>query len=236
MRIFLAVIVCMITSTLNSAVITQTQVFSGTPNFVNTLTFNKFNGPGNLTDIVLTFEATGELGKYFVDNDSITPGVFQTEFGVNVGVTSPDVAFLDNSFSTVIGQLTVSNSNVVFLEGNDGDGPNFDAGGPDFISYESISETISTVGNVGDFLFFQYTGPGTFDVNVSTSQYLDFGGVGGLRGAFSPSTVNGVFTVEYYSDHAVTDYPIFWVFFVGLIMICVVGSMNRKEKVGYEKD
>jgi len=52
-------------------------------------------------------------------------------------------------------------------------------------------------GLIASALFSQYTGLGTFDVDVEVDQWSDFGGVSGIEYAVTPLTASGDVTVIY---------------------------------------
>lgn len=184
----------------SAAQIVQSELFGpGTPNFSSTLTFNQFNG--NLADLIsvevsLSLAVSG--GNLIVDNDGADPAVVNVELGAAATLTSVDVVLLNNAFQNVVGTVSASTSDVFNLAGNVGDGVgDYDPSGPDGAILIGGNDSDSNGGFINALFFPGYVGAGTFDVTANVQQILDFGGVGGVEGAFNSVLAEGKVTVIY---------------------------------------
>ena len=181
--------------------IVQTLPFSGTPNFTDTLTFDKFDDMGGtltLTSIQVLVELNVDGGSLILDNDGVDAASGQFEFGATGDISSLDVALVNASFQPVTAVLDAYYNSAFNLAGNVGDVANdFDPSGPDGMQYFGAPETDSASGFINSTVFAQYIGLDTFDIDVEVIQWTDFGGVSGIEWAVTPVSADGEVTVIY---------------------------------------
>ena len=196
-----ACVFLMFCSTASAITITQTELFSGTPNLTRTLTFDEFDNQGGaltLQSIEVLVELNVDGGLLILDNDGDLAASGTYEFGAQGDISSTDVSLLDSGFQPVTATLESLHVGAFSLDGNVGDGPNdFDPSPPDGMQYDGGLETDSDSGFIATTLFNQYIGLGTYDIDVDVIQWSDFGGVSGIEWAVTPVTVDGEVTVIY---------------------------------------
>lgn len=210
-----------------AATMPQTQSFSGIPNMDGSLTFNKFDDNGGLnvlTSIQVIFDLTSTGGLLILDNDSDQPASGIFEFGAKGGIGSTDVALLNASYLPVVAQLDATHSSGFSLTGDPNPIPNdFNPAPTDGMSYTGSTEYDSDSGLIGSFAFAGYTGTGTYDIDYSVIQWLDYGSVSGIEVAYTPVNVSGEVTVIYTYD--IVPEP------ATVILFCtgVFGLLKRKS-------
>ena len=181
--------------------ITQTQPFSGIPNYQSDLTFNQFDDQGGTlsllsVEVIVTLNVDG--GQLVLDNDGIDPATGTFEFGAKGNISSVDVALLNALSQPVTSEVSAIHSGGFNLAGNVGDVPNdFDPSPPDGMQYDGGPETDGDSGFIGSAYYAGYIGMGTFDVKASIAQWADFGGVSGIEWAVTPVTSSGTVQVIY---------------------------------------
>jgi len=209
---------------------TESETFSGTPNFDQVLTFNEFDeqsGNRTLTDIqvLLSFSSIG--GSLILDNDSGDPASGTFEFGAKGDISSVEVSLIDAGFQPVVSEISAVYSDGFSLDPNTGDGSNdFDPTPPDGMQYDAGTQSGNDGGYLAAGVFSQYLGTSTFDVTADAIQWSDFGSVSGIEYAVSPSTASGTVTFNYFYDY--TGQPIpepatMLLFGTGLIGVAGVG-------------
>jgi hypothetical protein len=181
--------------------LTQTEPFSGTPNFTQTVTFDQFDDQGgalSLQSISVTVVLNVQGGQLILDNDGVDPASGNFEFGAKGDISSTDVSLVDSLFQPVTSELSSIHSGPFSLAGNVGDGANdFDPSAPDGMQYNGGSESDADSGLIGSAVFAQYTGTGTYDIDVDVTQWQEFGGVSGIEWAVTPVTSDGTVCVVY---------------------------------------
>ena len=181
--------------------ITQTQDFSGTPNLVRSLTFDQFDdGGGSLIlqsiKVIVSLDVDG--GQYILDNDGDQPASGTLSFGAKGDISSGDVSLLNSSLQPVTSELEATHSGSFNLAAQDGDGTyDYDPTPPDGLQYDGGVESDSTSGFISPTVFGQYTGAGTYDIDVTVDQWQDFGGISGIEWAVTPVSASGAVTVIY---------------------------------------
>ena len=181
--------------------ITQTQPFSGTPNYESDLTFDQFDDQGGTlpllsVEIIVTLNVNG--GQLILDNDGVDPAAGTFEFGAKGNISSVDVALLNALSQPVTNEVSAVHTAGFNLAGNVGDGPNdFDPTPPDGMQYDGGPKTDASSGIVGGAYHGGYIGTGTFDIKASIAQWADFGGVSGIEWAVTPVTSSGTVQVIY---------------------------------------
>jgi len=184
-----------------AAPIVQTKPFSGTPDFTEDLTFDKFDDQGGtLTllsiEVIHTLNVNG--GQLILDNDGVDPAVGTFIFGAAGAISSLDVSLLDSLLQPVTGQLSATHSGPFNLAGNVGDGAaDYDPSPPDGMQYNGGVKTDSDSGFISSTVFAQYTGAGTYDIKAGVNQGAAFGGLSGIEWAVTPVTSSGEVTVIY---------------------------------------
>jgi hypothetical protein len=191
----------------SAATITQTETFSGIPNFSNDLTFDEFDDLGgtlilNWVRVQLNLNISG--GEFTLDNDGVGPASGNYEFGANGAITSTDVALLDSAFQPVVATVPTLSQGVFSLAGDDGDGLGvYDGTAPDGVVVSGGSYSNSDLGFIASSLLSQYMGNGTFDITADLTQWTDFGGVSGIEWAVTPVSADGSVVVTY--DYSVPE-------------------------------
>jgi hypothetical protein len=195
---FAAALVVFVGAT-SASTITQTKTFSGIPSMSGILNFNKFNpASGTLTSVQFTLNLNTSGGTLILDNDSALPASGNFEFGANGSISTSDVPLFTNSFGPVPGTVTAYHNGSFNLTANTGDGPgDYDPTPPDGMQYIGVAETGSANGFIGSNYVANYSGTGTYNINYSITQWLTYGGFGGIEYAVSPVSANGDVTVVY---------------------------------------
>jgi len=196
-----AVAVCTVfaASSAQASTITQSQTFSGIPNLMESATFNQFDSQlGTLESVQVSLNLNTTGGTLILDNDSdqTAAGIF--EFGVIASISSSDVSLDNASSDPVIDNFGVFCSQSFSLAANQDDGINdFDSTSPDGLLYSGIAESGSASGFVNTSDFSDYTGTGTFDINLIVMQWQYYGNVSGIEWATNPVSTNGSIAVTY---------------------------------------
>ena len=194
--------VCLLCVTMASAAtITQTDSYSGTPNWGQTFTFDEFDDLGG-TLTLLSIQVLVDLdvagGLLVLDNDGVDPASGNYEFGAKSDISSTDVALLDAAFQPVTAELDASTLGTFNLDGNVGDGANdFDPTPPDGVQVNGLAQSDADSGFISATLFSQYIGTSTFDIDLDALQWSDFGGVSGIEWAVTPVSADASVTVIY---------------------------------------
>ena len=200
--VYVIIAVCLVGVAPAAAVsITQTKPFDGTPNYTRTLTFDEFDDQGGtltLQSVQVSVELTVHNGTLRLDNDGEDPASGTFEFGGKGNISSTDVPLLNLVFQPVTSEVAAIHSDSFSLAGNVGDGASdYSPDPPDGMQYVGVNESDSDSGFIHPTYFGQYTGTGTFDINVSVNQWADFGGVSGIEWAVNPGLADGEVTVVY---------------------------------------
>ena len=179
----------------------QTETFSGTPNLTRTFTFDQFDDMGGsltLLSIQVLVDLDVSGGSLTLDNDGEGAASGAFEFGAKGDISSSDVPLLDGSFQPVTAEVQALTTGAFALDPNIGDGAgDFDSSGPDGMLINGGLVNDSDSGFIASALFAQYTGLGTFDVDIDVTQWTDFGGVSGIEYAVTPMSASGDVTVIY---------------------------------------
>lgn len=202
MPIVAVVIAVLVLSTSSIAgTIEQTKTFDGTPDFSRLLTFDQFNDQGGsctLTSIRVILTLNVEGGQIVLDNDSETQATGTFEFGGKCGITSSQVALLNNSSQPIFGQAAAIHSESVTLAANEGDGSKDYSGlGPDGMIYQGGSETDTKSGYIGSSYWTGFIGTGTYDIGLSAIQWSSCSTISGVEYSVTPVTASGTVKVIY---------------------------------------
>jgi len=206
--------------------IVQTENFNGTPNFLRTLTFDKFDDQGGaltLQSISVSVLLNVQGGLLILDNDGENPASGSYEFGGKGDISSTDVSLLNSLFQPVTAEVEALTTGSFSLGANVGDGANdFDPSAPDGMQISGTTQSDSDSGFIASALFSQYIGLSTFDIDVSVDQWSDFGGVSGIEWAVTPVTASGTVTIVYnYVPEPAT---------LGLLSIGGLAVLRRRRK------
>jgi hypothetical protein len=195
----LAAAFAVLCSSVYGQVLTQTQTFSGLPNFSAPLLFNQYNGnPADLQNVNISYSITISGGQFIVDNDSQVTAITTATFGASLYATSSDVILADNAFQQIIQGASAVNSQLFILGPDNGDGVNnYDSSGPDGGILVGTTKTETGNGDVNSLGYGGYIGAGQFTINALTNQvgYLSYNS--GIETATTPVNVSGSITVTY---------------------------------------
>lgn len=182
--------------------ITQTNTFSGTPNYTSALTFNKFDTDGgrltltgvNVSIFLLT-EAQGGVG---VDNDGATAASGTVTMGTKLTVAMRTGGpRLLNEDAEGLPVLYATTSKSMSLTGDDGDTTTFSTNGTDY-DVMNIAETQRSSSIViGESYWARYIGTGTYSFDALVDQSTDFSSFGGSQTLINPMAAQGNVVVTY---------------------------------------
>lgn len=173
-----------------------------TPNFRQTLTFDKYAGPASdICSIQVFMNLQISDGFLVVDNDGALPALAAAKLGAEGDISSMDVPLLDAGLQPVTSPVQVATMQIFNLGPDNGDGslPMFppDPAGPDGGLMLGQPGAGSDNGFISPALFAPYAGGGTFNVLVDVDQVIDFGGIGGVEGSFGSVIAQGSVKVIY---------------------------------------
>ncbi len=184
------------------AIITQTESFSGIPDFQQALTFDSFDTSlGTLLGVTVWVDLDVTSGQAVVDNESDSLASVTVDFGANAMASSAGEVF----FPTTTATAAISQS--LQLDPDDGDGTTIDPSTPDgaAIPLNSTSGTMMT-SMLASASAQQSTQVSTFtdllagadyDILLNSSTVFSISGASGVAGGFTPANVSGEVTVEY---------------------------------------
>jgi hypothetical protein len=198
--VFVPALVLAICTAAQAGVISQTQSFSGTPNFSQGLSFDQFDtlgGTRTLSSIEVILDLNVDGGQLILDNDGIDPAAGLFEFGGKATLSSTDVAL-----GGVPGTAAALHSDTFNLAGNIGDGPtDYDPSAPDGMIYLGGPESDSKSGFVNSLFWTAGTkgfiGTGTYIVDLDATQWSQYGSIGGIEYAVTPVVAGGSVKVIY---------------------------------------
>ena len=197
-------VVCACVSSAGAATIMQTETFGpNTPNYQQTLTFDKFDdlgGTRTLTSVKVKMEMGVFNGSATVDNDGVDPASVTIEFGATGSISSGDVPLLDAGFQPVTSDVDVFTAGAFNLSANDSDPDNqFDNdNGPDNATLNVVPASDMDMGFIDSSFFGSYIGAGaTFDILVEIDTLFNILGEGGVAGSFVPVSADGNVMVIY---------------------------------------
>lgn len=186
--------------------ITQTNTFSGTPNYTSTLTFNKFDTDGgrltltgvNVSIFLLT-EAQGSVG---IDNDGASAASGTVTMGSKLTVTTanPDVGptLLSSTYKT-LSPISATTSKTMSLSADDGDGVTYSTSGSDYDIMNIVESQKSGSLIIGNAFWSEYTANGseTFDFIATVDQSMNLTAFGGSQQLINPMAARGNVVVTY---------------------------------------
>jgi hypothetical protein len=184
---------------------TETESYSGVPNYSTALTFNQFDTQGGARplvsiEVILNLQVTG--GQYVLDNDGVDSAAGNFEFGGKSGITSTDVTLLNSLAQPVTGTASALHTSTFSLGANVGDGlGDYDPTPPDGMEYLGQTENDSKSGFIGPIFYNMgakgFVGTGQYVITVDANQWSDYGSVGGIEYAVTPVGAGGTVTVIY---------------------------------------
>ena len=193
--------------------IVQTENYDGTPDYVQTLTFDQFDDQGGtltLQSIRVDVTLTVTGGSLKTDNDGAEAASGGVEFGAEVLLT-PSVSMIDSAYQQIIqsGDVKATGGTTLSLSADDGDTEvggtaYFSYAGSDYDYYNGTTQNDSDFGYVNSVVFSQYIGTGTFTVDVDADQIADYGALGGVQAQIDPLNACGcvIITYEYIPEPA----------------------------------
>ena len=186
----------------------QTQNFgAATPNFNQTVSFDKFDGTlGTLNSVKIKVQLAIEGGFLQLDNDGELPASGSAQLGANASISSLDVPVLDMSFQNVLGSgVPVFNASPFNIMGNDGDNTStFDVGTADYFDFQGTPNSDMGMGFINALFHAAYTdingivsGLETYGIRVDVDQIFNYGSIGGIQFTGGPVTASGNVMVTY---------------------------------------
>ena len=186
----------------SGATITQTEAFSGVPDFQSTLTFDSFDtslGTLDSVEIIADLLITG--GQAQVDNESPSTATVSVEFGADADLMSAGEVFMPavNAVASVTQNL--------LLDPDDGDGASIDPSPTDGATIPIVSTTgfdsaLMVRANGGiealQVSTFEDTSAGLdYMIMLDSGTVFSISGASGVAGGFTPASVAGDVTVVY---------------------------------------
>ena len=184
---------------LQAATITQTNTFSGSPNYSSVLTFNKFNDYGGaftLNSIFINVVLNTEAGAYLgIDNDGQTAASGSVEFGSSGSLSSDYVSLRKVGTGSFSGTLKSISLKTMNLSADDSDGATYSTQGTDYDALITSSTSVSTNASLRDIE--DYIGTDTYTLTYTVSQWMSMGAFSGAQFQGNPIGANGSVVVEY---------------------------------------
>jgi hypothetical protein len=214
-----------------SPAIVQMKFFGNTPDMGGAATFNQFNDNGGtyiLDSVQVLFHLQTSGGQLILDNDSPEAAAGTFQFGANGAISSTDVILLNSSYMPIPGEVTVFNSEGFSLAANVDDGfHDYDPTPPDGLLYIGETKEDTKSGLVGSSFWGAgdqgFLGAGTYDIDYSVSQWLNYGGISGIEYAVTPVYASGYVEVDY--DYHVVPEPAT----IGLLGLGALSLIRRKR-------
>lgn len=176
----------------------QTQNFSFVPTGSAPLTFTQFDTSlGTLNSITITTNVIKTGGSLFVDNESATPASGNITQSVTINLTSSSVGLVDAGFSPIGTGVTATSTYAASAGSDDGDGVNYQPGGPDADGTNFGTVSNSQTKNVNTLAFSGYQGLGSYVIDAGGVQGFDASAIGGAALSINPATVSGDVTITY---------------------------------------
>lgn len=167
-----------------------------TPNFTQTLNFLKYPGPASdICSIQASMRLNVSGGSLIVDNDGVNPASFDASLGASGSIGNATVPLIDAGFFPITANTAFATVQHFDLGADNLDGvlPTFppDPAGPDGGSMLGGAGFDTNGGFVSPTVFGAYAGGGGFTIDAIVNQIVNFGGVGGVEGAFSSVLADG---------------------------------------------
>lgn len=198
-RSIAALVICVAAGSAHAGVFMSTATFGpNTPNFLEVLTLDKYNG--NIADLVsikIKVQIDIDGGNLQLDNDGDEPAQGNAMLGAQAAISSVDVPLLDAAFQPVVGPAAAFTATAFAIAGDDGDGPMFQAGGDDSFLFNGGPASDMQMGFINPLFFADFSGGGTFSVEVNATQIFEYGALGGVEFAGGPVSASGSVMVIY---------------------------------------
>jgi len=172
-----------------------------TPNFTQTLNFLKYPGPASdICSIEVNMRLNVGGGSLIVDNDGVNPASFDASLGASGVLANATVPMINAGFFPITAATAFATMQHFDLAADNGDGIL-----PVFAPDPTPQDGGSMLGGAGfdingDFVsptvWGSYAGGGGFTVDAVVNQIVNFGGVGGVEGAFSSVLSDGYVQVR----------------------------------------
>jgi hypothetical protein len=188
-----AVLACAGAASANTFVEVQELPFSGTPDFVETLNFQKAGELRSeaLKSVTIEFELSISGGSFSVDNDGDEAGGVTVTYGAN-GFLSSDLLIP----ALAVNPANVGMFNLAADDEHPGGEPVFTGdGGPDEASLPGAMETQSN--STSTLLLSEFAGLGDFDIDVNANQSTNITGLGGIAFSGSLLAADGFVRITY---------------------------------------
>ncbi|MEN6384404.1 MAG: hypothetical protein ABFD79_04330 [Phycisphaerales bacterium] len=186
-----------------SAMLTEIEYFGGSPNLKGSLTFNQFNNfEDNLVSISMLLCVQTYDGMLILDNDGRTAVSGTLQFGAKGNISSTDVILLNSSYMPALKTCSAVCEEPFNLSADNGDGLlNFDSTTPDGLTCLPSDLMDSESGFIGQNFWSMgrkgFLGTGTFKINYSITQWVDFGSFGSMTYGVSPVNTAGFVMLIY---------------------------------------
>jgi hypothetical protein len=185
-----------------AAMLTQTQYFDIESNLNGTFTFNQFNSHGQLRSIAILFCLQTTDGRLILDNDGAHSASGLLQFGAKGSINSTDVVLLNSSYMPVLKDVLAVNEQAFSLSPDDGDGlSNFDSSSPDGLLCVGSPQMDTESGIIGQAFWSLgskgFLGTGTFNLNYSIMQLVNYGGINNISYAVNTVDSEGYITLIY---------------------------------------
>jgi hypothetical protein len=193
-----------VTGSLKAESVTQTNTFSGTPNYTSYLTFNKFDtlgGTRTLTGVNVSISLlTTAQGRVGVDNDGGSPASGTVTMGTSLNVikhTGSSNPLIMDENGDGLSPIYATTSKSMSLAADDGDTTTYSTAGGDYDIMNVLATQSSSSIVIGSDYWVKYTGTGTFVFDATSAQSTDFSSFGGAQVQMDPMSSLGTVVVRY---------------------------------------
>jgi hypothetical protein len=168
------------------------EIESDVPNFMQTISLDKYAGTDTLTGIKITMTLDIDDGRFQFDNDGSTAASVLIDLDVIAALSSTDVTLPGGASLTAVYDHTVN------LDADDNDdNRSLDIGGGDYASLNTGLHTFTASWDISAADFDDYIGTGTFDVEAAVSKTLNITADNGVAICTIPVLADGSVTIEY---------------------------------------
>jgi hypothetical protein len=179
------------------------QTFDIKSNVNSYFNFDQFDESlGNLRSIAILFCLQITDGQLILDNDGTSRATGDLQFGARGSISSTDVVLLNSSYMPTLENVFAVNEQTFNLAADNGDGLSvFDSSSPDGllcigipqmgVQFGFIDKAFWSMGTKG------FLGSGTFDINYSVMQLVDYGSIRLISYAVNPVETEGYITLIY---------------------------------------
>jgi len=194
---------------LNAVLITHSANFGGVPGFESALSLPKFDSSlGILNGIRFRLDLAIDNGWILADNDSDSAVNPEVTFGVAVYLSSSDVVLLNNAYQPIFGITEALNTTQMSLAADDGDGVNdVSPDGPDAQLLQGETVSVSRSDDINPMFLAGFIGSGSYNVSIFASSVVNFGGLAGIEGSFSPAVVESASSLSVIYDYSPIPEP-----------------------------